>query len=363
MSAETILCRRCGAENAAGDQFCGTCGAFLEWEGEALEGPLAPLPVSAAPSAPAAGEVVCHACGRPNPPARTFCQSCGTRLRHEATAGAAASPTARPTPAPPPARPAPGPAAVPGTRAAPPGPAPVAPAPVRAREPAPSRPSGGVPGWLPVVVVLGILAGVGFVAASTFLRTPDVPSGASSAPGTPPATLTPTLPPASPGESGAVASGTPPPAGVALTMTGASASSVIGDREEFQPGKVIDGELTTCWQEGAQDEAGEWIEVTLEPSLLDYVVIYSGYQLSHDAFLANLRPKDVTVSVNGGTPQAFVLGDTELPQRVDFADVSGATTVRITLLSTYDSQASAYPGSPFDDTAISEIRAFGTPGG
>jgi hypothetical protein len=220
-----------------------------------------------------------------------------------------------------------------------------------------------VPGWLPVVVVLGILAGVGFVAASTFLRAPDVPSGASSAPGTPPATLTPTLPPASPGESGAVASGTTPPAGVALTMTGASASSVIGNREEFQPGKVVDGELTTCWQEGAEDEAGEWIEVTLEPSLLDYVVIYSGYQLSHDAFLANLRPKDVTVSVNGGTPQAFVLGDTELPQRVDIADVAGATTVRITIVSTYDAQASAYPGSPFDDLAISEIRAFGTPGG
>jgi hypothetical protein len=214
-----------------------------------------------------------------------------------------------------------------------------------------------------VVVVLGILAGVGIVAASMLLRAPDLPSGASSAPGTPPATLTPTLPPASPGDSGAVASGTPAPAGVALTMTGASASSVIGDREKFQPGMVIDGELTTCWQEGATDEAGEWIEVTLEPALLDYIVVYSGYQLSHDAYVANLRPKDVTVSVNGGTPQAFILGDTELPQRIDVEDVPGATTVRMTLVSTYDSQVSGYPGSPYDDTAISEIRAFGTPGG
>jgi hypothetical protein len=146
-------------------------------------------------------------------------------------------------------------------------------------------------------------------------------------------------------------------------MTGATASSVVGDRDLFQPGMAIDGDLTTCWQEGATDEAGEWIEVTFEPALLDYVAVYTGYQLSRDAYLANLRPKDVTVSVNGGTPLAFVLNDTELPQRVDVGEVSGATTVRITIVSTYDSQASAYPGSPFDDTAISEIRAFGTPGG
>jgi hypothetical protein len=213
---------------------------------------------------------------------------------------------------------------------------------------------------LPVVVVLGILAGVAFVVASTFLPAPDPQSGASGAPATPPPTLTPTLPPASPGDSGA---GTPATAGVALTMTGASASSVVGDREKFQPAEAIDGELTTCWQEGAEDETGEWIEVTFEPALLDYVAVYSGYQLSHDAYLGNLRPKDVTVSVNGGAPLAFVLGDTELPQRVDVGDVPGATTVRITIVSTYDSQASAYPGSPYDDAAISEIRVFGTPGG
>jgi hypothetical protein len=126
---------------------------------------------------------------------------------------------------------------------------------------------------------------------------------------------------------------------------------------------AIDGDLTTCWQEGAPEETGEWIEVMLEPALLDYVVVYSGYQLSRDAYLANLRPKDVTVSVNGGTPLAFVLNDTELPQRVDIGEMPGATTVRITIVSSYPSEATPYPGSPFDDLAISEIRAFGRPGG
>jgi hypothetical protein len=223
---------------------------------------------------------------------------------------------------------------------------------------------------LPIVVVLGIVAGVGVVAASTLLRPAAPSSGASSAPGTPPATLTPTLPPASPGDSAAPstpsdsgAPSTPAPAGVALTMTGATASSVVGNRDLFQPTMAIDGVLTSCWQEGAPEEAGEWIEVTFEPALLDYVVVYAGYQLSRDAYLANLRPKDVTVSVNGGTPLAFVLNDTELPQRIDVGEVPGATTVRITIVSSYPSEATPYLGSPFDDLAISEIRAFGIPGG
>jgi len=29
-----IVCRQCGAESAEGDDFCGACGVFLEWEGE-----------------------------------------------------------------------------------------------------------------------------------------------------------------------------------------------------------------------------------------------------------------------------------------------------------------------------------------
>ena len=374
MSAETIVCRRCGTRNEAGDQFCGSCGAFLEWEGEALETEVGaapttpPPPAAAAPPAPAAAApaqapstprapaqpaaesppadaVVCHACGRENPPGRTFCQSCGTRLRHAAGTPEAISTAAA--------------AAPPGA----PTPAPVGAAPARPRERPRPEPSGGLPGWLPVVIVLGVLAGIAVFAASMFLRTPDLPSAASLAPGTPPATLTPTLPPASPGDSGAAASVSVPPESVALTMTGASASSVVGNRPDFAPQMVIDGQLTTCWQEGAADETGEWIEVTFDPARLDYVVVYSGYQLSHDAWLANLRPKDVTVSVDGGPPQAFVLLDTEQPQRIDVDDVAGATTVRITLVSTYESQASAYPGSPFDDAAISEIRAFGAPGG
>ena len=28
------ICKRCGFSNIPGDQFCGSCGTFLEWEGQ-----------------------------------------------------------------------------------------------------------------------------------------------------------------------------------------------------------------------------------------------------------------------------------------------------------------------------------------
>lgn len=50
----TVSCRRCGAENAEGQRFCGACGASLL------------LP--------------CPSCGEANPPAFRFCGSCGASL-------------------------------------------------------------------------------------------------------------------------------------------------------------------------------------------------------------------------------------------------------------------------------------------
>jgi hypothetical protein len=227
--------------------------------------------------------------------------------------------------------------------------------------------SGGLPGWLPIVAVAGLLVGIAVVVFGVVLR-PSAPAPAASA--FPSATFTPTLVPtpstgaSAPAASGPAASGAASLAPSAqLTLTGATASSVVGNRDKFAAAMAIDGALDTCWQEGAADEAGQWIEVTFAPSKLDYIVIYSGYQLSHDAYLANLRPENVVVSVNGGAPEGFVLADSEQPQRLDLADTDGATTVRIEIATTFPSEATAYPGSPFDDLAISEIRAFGTAGG
>ena len=150
---------------------------------------------------------------------------------------------------------------------------------------------------------------------------------------------------------------------VQLTLTGASASSVAADTPDVAAVNVIDGRLDTRWEEAIGSAPGEWVEVTFAQSRLDYLVIYSGFQLSHDSFLATRRPQNVVVTVNGGAPVGFVLADSELPQRIDIDDAPGRDRRpgpgRVDL----PGDASAYPGSPIDAAAISEIRAFGSAGG
>ncbi len=101
-----IVCKVCGTENEQGAGFCGSCGAFLEWNGEPVEpddttavtglpgaGQPAPLPPSpdAAPTeryAPVAdaglpagpGQLVCPSCGLANEATRVYCRRCAAEL-------------------------------------------------------------------------------------------------------------------------------------------------------------------------------------------------------------------------------------------------------------------------------------------
>lgn len=127
-----VICSNCGFQNAAGDEFCGNCGRYLEfagtseaggqqaagagqgptgdqqnWSGQGAAGaapdspttvqPIpAPIPndtpqAGAGASGPAgrAPDVICWNCGRRNPAGRSFCMQCGTKLTTDFAAGAA----------------------------------------------------------------------------------------------------------------------------------------------------------------------------------------------------------------------------------------------------------------------------------
>ncbi len=377
-----VLCKRCGFANAPGDQFCGSCGAFLEWEGQpssdapdasgsAVAGPptapapvpptsIAPAPVASAAPVPAAGPtpvatasavpaadgglVRCPACGIANPATRTFCQSCGTTLAAgsrvvEPSAdmiAAAVATTSVPTTTVPPA------GARPATR----------------EEPA----RRGIPGWIFAVGLLGILVGVGIVVIGPMIAGAGPGSEATSGPSViassgPSAAASAGVP------AGSGTSPTPTPKSVRLKLTGATASSVLGDKARYQADKAIDGDLATSWQEGSAQEQGQWIEVTFEQARADTLVVRNGYQGSTALYQGNLRLKDVQVSVDGGTPIAAHLKDTTKAQRIDLGGVAGATSVRITIVTTYPSVKTSVNGTPFDDAAISEISVLGIPGG
>jgi|SRR5262252_4324408 len=68
--AEQVKCPSCEALNAAGQKFCGKCGAAM---------------TSALPATtPAAVETTCPSCATVNPPGQAFCGQCGTRLTRAA---------------------------------------------------------------------------------------------------------------------------------------------------------------------------------------------------------------------------------------------------------------------------------------
>ncbi len=384
-SDSQLICRRCGFHNVPGDQFCGSCGAFLEWEGEpqgeavpppaeladpdipsvaaatgvgaAAPGAGAALP--AAPSAPPAepagsvadvGLIRCPACGIANTAGRTFCQSCGTKL---ADAQRVAEPTAAQI------------AAAVAASGAPPA-APTAPVRQARGEPSGSS-SGGLGKWIVVMVVAGVLIGAGAVGASVLLRGEGPASEATSGPSAPgaasdgaPSTAT---------GSGAPATGDPsagataaPAKPAALALSGATASSVVGDLDKFQAGMAIDGDPATAWQEGAKAEKGQWIEVAFEPAQVTALIVSNGYNASKALYRGNRRLKDVQVSVGGGDPVGVRLDDTAKPQRIKLGPVDGATTVRITIVSTYPGVKTSVSGTPFDDAALNEIVVIGVPG-
>ena len=133
-----IICKKCGNRNEDKDQFCASCGAFLEWSGERVK--------EAAPPPPPAPEPA----PRPGPTGivERVKHAVGIEGKEEAPATPAPAPTSTPTPASgggwvPPASVAGQPAAGPQAAAPPTVPAPPpagAQAPVPPQPPAPPAP-------------------------------------------------------------------------------------------------------------------------------------------------------------------------------------------------------------------------------
>jgi hypothetical protein len=370
------ICKRCGFSNIPGDQFCGSCGAFLPWEAQPADAaggepgtPAVPAPVDPAvpdsasaswgapygdplptpPPVPAwpdededeDGDLVrCPACGIANPANRTFCQSCGTTLAAAARVAEASDEEIA--------------AAVAMT------PTPVSDA-SASTSTARDAPGGkrGIPTWVLGVGVVGLLVGVAIALAGLALRGPAPDSGATGSGNVPSSGASSGAPETSGPSGSASAPGTPVP----LVLTKAKASSVVGDRAKFQPEMAIDGDPDTAWEEGAPQEKDQWIEVVFDPSRADTLVIRNGYQASGALFRGNRRLKDVLVTVDGGKATPVRLKDTTKPQEVDLGGVSGASKVRITIVSTYPGEATSVEGTPFDDAAVSELTVLGVPGG
>ena len=417
-NASGMICAKCGTLNAAGDAFCGSCGAFLEFAAEQAGTPevapvapepmapaafaagtnppeaaptppaLAPLPAAAPSAAPSVATTgaTCPVCGRANPTGRTFCISCGERLtpagRPVATPGRAAapaqvvaprpaaSPLTTPTPAP---RPAPSgpqwefpttPARPVATPIARPG-APVPP-PRRGRSPLPLIVGVGV---LFLVLVGGgaaILLSGGSSQATPTPASPDASAAASGASATesgalPSASATgPSAGATTPGPSAEPAT-LPPGPSIGLTLTGATASSSLAKRPASA---AIDGDPTTAWETGTPSPADQWLQVMFAPAAVTRIQLWNGWQRTQDFYGGSHRPHHVTIRFDNETPIPLELKDVYGSQSVDIPaglGIVGVTQLRITILDWYPAKKTAAAGSPTRQAAISEIRVYGIP--
>lgn len=333
-----VECTACGQRCERGEQFCGSCGAYLDWSAEAtppapVAAPVPPPPATAeaapapapspepvaapvqpqaAPAAPppprtvprapdepppAPGELVCGQCGAGNVPTRRFCRRCGTSLA-DAPAAPQLSWWRRLTTR----TPRPAPAA--GTR------------PALSRWRRLRRPRLLVP---TVVVVLGLAAfGLrGQIGGATDKVRDRVAKGSQIH---------------------------------AVSVT--ASSSAPG----HAAGLAVDGTTDRYWAPAPGGAAaGQYLDARFDqPFRLLDVVIHPGASPVEEQFLKQARPESVVVtttdSAGTSTPHVIHLTDTPGPQTFHLA-VSNVTRIRVTL-------QSAYAPSPTRHVAIAELEFF-----
>lgn len=117
--------------------------------------------------------------------------------------------------------------------------------------------------------------------------------------------------------------------------------------------RIMDGSLATAWVEGQDGQGtGETIKVTFDDAyVMNGIKIYAGYQKSDELYEKNSRPKQITLIFSDGATETIELQDMAGAQQIDLKNsvITESVTIRID---------SVYPGTIFEDTAISEVYFY-----
>ncbi len=130
-------------------------------------------------------------------------------------------------------------------------------------------------------------------------------------------------------------------------------------QENYHPLYVSDDDPRTAWVEGAAgDGIGEWLRLRvteMDGATRLRLHVRNGYQKSPSLYLANARPREVTVKLlPSGTQRRVTLGDAEGWQDVVIEQPAGKLDVVELRIE------SVYPGTRYTDTCISDIQVFVT---
>lgn len=145
------------------------------------------------------------------------------------------------------------------------------------------------------------------------------------------------------------------------------ASSVLGSQggNDYSEQQLHDNRARTAWVEGVEGQGeAEWLKLTVvgngdseePPTSFWGIDIVNGYAKDEATWEANSRVKTMALLLNGNEVCTIELVNTHLPQTVDLGDLSlevaPGTEITLQILS-------VYPGSMYEDTAISEINLMG----
>ncbi|GAB4244994.1 MAG: hypothetical protein Kow00129_04780 [Thermoleophilia bacterium] len=136
------------------------------------------------------------------------------------------------------------------------------------------------------------------------------------------------------------------------------ASSYLDPTEHntYDPANMLDGELATAWNEGAEGVGeGEWFRLSFEsPVPVRRMEIANGYQKDSDRFLGNARIREMDIKLSDGTTITAVL---ENEQGYQTVELPGRETEWLLITVT-----DAYGGDVWEDLAVSEIRVYADAG-
>lgn len=132
-----------------------------------------------------------------------------------------------------------------------------------------------------------------------------------------------------------------------------ASSSLFENNITYEAGFMTDGDASTAWIEGASAQgAGESVTLRFNSS---YKVtgfnIHAGYHESKSIYRKYSRPKRIYVEFSDGSGESFVLKDKFKEQNIQLSHPVDTQYVTITV-------ESVYPGSEFENMAISEIEMY-----
>lgn len=138
-----------------------------------------------------------------------------------------------------------------------------------------------------------------------------------------------------------------------IPVKGVSASSHYTEQGSYGPENVVDGKQGTAWVEGDPGAGlGAWVELDLgQDRRVDSVRIWAGDWYNDTSWQRANRPKELELKFSDGSTEVITLKDERVVQEFKVGGKS-TSSVRFRI-------KSAYSGSTWPDTGISEIQLIG----